>query len=120
MTQDRPQDPARGQKNQAIKSWLIWYFRQPFVMIVWFMETFAKNRDRVKATLARQSVSKIIKTVAIVTFFGWLMIAAFLSNSEDGDRLTCAAKSLWWGLDEQSDCEPQPWQQPATSSGGAN
>ena len=83
MTQDRHQDPARGQKNQAIKSWLIWYFRQPFVMIVWFMETFAKNRDRVKATLARQD------------------------------------KSLWWGLDEQSDCEPQPWQQPAPSSGGA-
>jgi hypothetical protein len=94
MTQDRHQDPARGHKNQTIKAWLIWYFRQPFVMIVWFMETFTKNRDRVKAMLARQSVSTIIKTIAIVTFFGWLIIAAFLSNSEDGDRLTCAAKSL--------------------------
>lgn len=120
MTQDRQQDQSRGQRNEAIKKWLIWYFRQPFVMIVWFMETFSKNRDRVKAMLARQSMSNIFKTVAIVTFFGWLVTAAFLANSEDGDRLTCAAKSLWWGLDEQSDCDPQPWQQPAKSAQPVN
>ena len=113
MIEDPPKRQPGDQKSQAIKAWLVWYFRQPFVMIVWFMETFSKNRERVKAALARQTMAKTVKTIAVVTFFGWLIIAAFLSNSEEGDRLTCAAKSLWWGLDEQSDCEPQPWQKPA-------
>ncbi len=107
--------PDRSQR-QTLKSWLIWYFRQPFVMIVWLMETFAKNRDRVKTTLARHDIAKIIKGVAVVTFFGWLLVFAFLSSSEDGDRLTCAAKSLWWGLDDSAGCAPQPWQTPAPAN----
>lgn len=94
----------------TLKSWLIAYLRQPFVLIVWFMETFKKNRERLTAFMARQRVSSIIKTVIVTTFFVWLLVFGFLSTEEGGDRFTCAVKSLYSGFDS-SDCPAQPWQQ---------
>lgn len=98
-------------KQTDFKSWLIWYLRQPFRMIVWFMETFAKNRATFKAFSGREKVASIIKTIMVVTFFGWLLVFAFLSTKEEGDRFGCAVKSLYSGFD-QTGCDPQPWQQP--------
>ena len=93
-----------------MKSWLIAYLRQPFVMIVWFMETFKKNRTRLKSFSERQKVSSIFKTVIVTTFFVWLLVFAFISTQEGGDRFTCAVKSLYSGFDS-SDCPDQPWTQ---------
>jgi hypothetical protein len=98
-------------KNK-LKSWLIAYLRQPFHMIVWVMETFAKNRKRLAAFLAREKVAKVFKAVVVATFFVWLGVFAFLSTREEGDRFTCAAKSLWPDAD-MTGCEAQPWQKPA-------
>jgi hypothetical protein len=93
-----------------MKSWLIAYLRQPFVMIVWFMETFKKNRLRLKAFSERQKFSSIFKTLIVTTFFVWLLIFAFLSTEDGGDRFTCAVKSLYAGFDS-SECPDQPWTQ---------
>lgn len=95
--------------RQNLKSFIIWYLRQPFVLIVWFIETFKKNRERLTAFMARQQVSSIIKTVIVTTFFVWLLVFAFISTDEGGDRLSCAVKSLYSGFDS-SDCPAQPWQ----------
>ncbi len=93
-----------------MKSWLIAYLRQPFVMIVWFMETFKKNRVRLKAFMEKQRVSSLVKTVIVTTFLVWLLVFAFISTQDGGDRFTCAAKSLYSGFDS-SECPDQPWQQ---------
>ncbi len=100
--------------KQSVKSFIIWYLRQPFVMIVWFMETFAKNRGALKAYLTRPKVASAVKTVIVATFFVWLGVFAFMSTDEGGDRFTCAVKSLWPDAD-LTGCEAQPWQ-PAPSA----
>lgn len=93
-----------------MKSWLIAYLRQPFVMIVWFMETFKKNRVRLKALMEKQRVSSLVKTIIVTTFFVWLLVFAFISTQDGGDRFTCAVKSLYSGFDSSA-CPDQPWQQ---------
>ncbi len=93
-----------------MKSWLIAYLRQPFVMIVWFMETFKKNRLRLKAFSERQKFLSIFKTLIVTTFFVWLLIFAFLSTEDGGDRFTCAVKNLYAGFDS-SEYLDQPWTQ---------
>ena len=93
-----------------LKSWLIAYLRQPFVMIVWFIETFKKNRLRLKAFMEKQRVSSFVKTIIITTFFVWLLVFAFIATQDGGDRFTCAVKSLYSGFDS-SECTEQPWQQ---------
>jgi hypothetical protein len=100
--------------KKTLKTWLIAYLRQPFHMIVWVMETFAKNRKRLAAFLARDKVASVFKIVVVGTFFVWLGVFAFLSTREDGDRFACAAKSLWPDAD-MTGCELQPWQQPGKS-----
>lgn len=92
-----------------LKSWLIAYLRQPFVMIVWFMETFKKNRTRLKAFSEQQRVSSAFKTLIVTTFFVWLLIFAFISTEDGGDRFSCAVKSLYSGFNS-ADCPAQPWQ----------
>ena len=93
-----------------LKSWLIASLRQPFVMIVWFIETFKKNRLRLKAFMEKQRVSSFVKTIIITTFFVWLLVFAFIATQDGGDRFTCAVKSLYSGFDS-SECPEQPWQQ---------
>ncbi|MCK5778820.1 MAG: hypothetical protein KAH11_08515 [Rhodospirillales bacterium] len=98
-------------KNK-LKKWIVAYLRQPIHMIVWVMETFAKNRKRLAAFTARENVATVIKTLFVVTFFVWLGVFAFLSTSEEGDRFTCAVKSMWPDAD-LTGCESQPWHTPA-------
>ena len=98
-------------EHGSFKSWLIWYLRQPFKMIVWFMETFAKNRKRLNELLARPGVGKVFRTVVLATFFGWLAVFALFASQEEGDRFTCAVKSLWPDAD-RTGCEPMPWETP--------
>jgi hypothetical protein len=101
--------------DNPIKKWLIAYLRQPFHMIVWVMETFAKNRKRVAAFMAREGVVRVFKTVVIATFFIWLAVFAFLSSREEGNRFGCAVKSLMSDAD-MTGCEAQPWQKPAKAN----
>jgi len=97
--------------DNPIKKWLVAYLRQPFHLIVWVMETFAKNRKRVNAFMAREGVRRVFKTIVVATFFVWLAVFAFLATREDGNRFGCAVKSLISGADMPG-CEAQPWQQP--------
>lgn len=101
--------------KDKFKKWLIAYLRQPFRLIVWFMETFSKNRARLKAFLEREKVSSTFKTIVTVTLFVWLGVFAFLATSEDGDRFSCAVKNLYSGFDS-SDCPAQPWEPGAKSN----
>ncbi|MCG8389416.1 MAG: hypothetical protein MJA30_27945 [Cytophagales bacterium] len=101
--------------KQAVKDFVIWYLRQPFVMIVWFMETFAANRARLKAFMAEPRVASWVKTIIVATFFVWLLVFAFVATQEGGDRFTCAVKSLWPDAD-LTGCEVQPWDRPATGN----
>jgi len=101
--------------KDKFKKWLIAYLRQPFRLIVWFMETFSKNRARLKAFLEREKVSSTFKTIVTVTLFVWLGVFAFLATSEDGDRFSCAVKSLYSGFDS-SNCPAQPWEPGAKSN----
>ena len=95
--------------KQRLKRWIIAYLRQPFHMIVWVMETFAKNRQRLKTFLECEKVASTFKTIVVVTLFVWLGVFAFLATREDGNRFTCAVKSLYSGFD-RSGCPEQPWE----------
>ena len=70
------------------------YLRTPFVMIVWVMETYAKNRARLKVFMAEPRVAKTFKIAVVATTFVWLAIA-FMANPEHGQRLTDAVKNFW-------------------------
>ncbi len=96
--------------SRSARDWIVWYLRQPFRLIVWFMETFAANREHIKAFAARQGIAATLRSVVIVTFIVWLGIFAFLSTDEAGSRFTCAAKSLWPGAEVTPECAPQRWQ----------
>lgn len=93
----------------TLKSWVIAYLRQPFRLIVWFMETFAKNRARLKEFMARPRVVSAFKSVVTVTLFVWIAVFILIATHEDNDRFTCAVKSLMPGVD-RSGCPLQPWE----------
>ena len=95
-----------------LKSLLMAWIRPPITVIVWFMETYEKNRGQLKAFLTRPRVASAFKTAVVVTFLAWLVIFAFFASRQEGDRFTCAVKSLWSGFD-RSGCPAQPWEQPA-------
>lgn len=95
----------------TFKSWAIAYLRQPFRLIVWFMETFAKNRVLLKEFMARPRVASGIKSVVTVTLFVWIAVFILLATHEDNDRFTCAVKSLIPSAD-RAGCPVQPWESP--------
>jgi len=70
------------------------YLRTPFVMIVWVMETYAKNRIRLKAFMAQPRVSKTFKIAVVVTTLVWLAVA-FMASPEYCQRLTDAVQDFW-------------------------
>lgn len=70
------------------------YFRAPFVMIVWVMETYSKNRERLKAFMAQPRTAKIFKGAIVLTALVWVVIA-LIANDQQGQRLTDAMKSFW-------------------------
>lgn len=68
------------------------YFRVPASMIVWMMETFAANRARLAAFIAKPRVASALKGLFVVTLFVWIAIAFFVADEEAGRRLTEAVK----------------------------
>lgn len=70
------------------------YLRVPFVMIVWVMETYAKNRERLKTFMAQPRTAKIFKGAIVLTVLVWVAIA-LMANEEQGHRLSDAMKNFW-------------------------
>lgn len=70
------------------------YLRTPFVMIVWVMETYGKNRDRLRAFMDKPRVSLAFKVMLALTVVVWLVIG-FTASEEYRHRLTDAVQGLW-------------------------
>lgn len=70
------------------------YLRVPFVGIVWIMETFVKNRARLKTLMAEPRVASIFKGAVVTTVLVWLVIAV-MANDEQRQRLSTAMQDLW-------------------------
>ena len=77
-----------------LPTWLKNYFRAPFVAIVWVMETFKKNRERLRNFMSMPLVVKLFKVLLAVTIIAWLSIA-FMANEEQGKRLTNTLQEAW-------------------------
>lgn len=77
-----------------ISKGIIAYLRVPFVIIVWMMETFTKNRSRFKEYLARPHVSLAFKIMLAITALAWIVIA-IIASEDSGTRLSDAVKGLW-------------------------
>jgi len=79
------------------------YFRVPASMIVWVMETFASNRARLGAFIAKPKVASALKGLFVLTLFAWLAIAFFVADEDAGRRFNEAMKEYIpqtkeWGL----------------------
>ena len=70
------------------------YFRVPFVMIVWVMETYAKNRDRFRTFMAKPRVATAFKVMLALTAAAWIIIG-LMAKEEDRGLLTDAVQGLW-------------------------
>lgn len=69
------------------------YLRVPFVVIVWFMETYARNRAKVKALMASPSATSLLAVAILLTIGAWIMIG-MNAKDEDKTRLTDTVKGL--------------------------
>lgn len=70
------------------------YLRVPFVMIVWVMETYASNREKLRAFMARPRTARTFKAVIAATVVVWIVVA-LIANEQQGQRLTDAVQGLW-------------------------
>jgi len=70
------------------------YLRVPFSMIVWVMETYAKNRDRIRTFMAKPRVATAFKVMLALTALAWIIIG-LTANEEQGRRLTDAMQGFW-------------------------
>ena len=70
------------------------YFRVPFTMIVWVMETYAKNRATSQAFMTSPRAALALKIALAITVVAWIYIG-ITATDEDGKRLTDTLKSLW-------------------------
>ena len=70
------------------------YLRVLFALIVWVMETFAKNRDRLRDFMAKPRVSLAFKIMLALTALAWIIIG-LTANDEEGRRLTDAMQGFW-------------------------
>ncbi len=70
------------------------YLRVPFVMIVWVMETYAKNRERFRSFISQPRVAATLKWAIVMTAVVWIAVG-FMASDEDRGRLTEAVKGLW-------------------------
>lgn len=70
------------------------YLRAPFAAIVWVMETYSKNRERLRVFMAQPRTARIFKMAIVVTALAWIVIA-LMANEEQGQRLTDALKGFW-------------------------
>lgn len=81
---------------------LISYLRAPFVMIVWVMETYTNNRERLKAFMAQPRTAKTFKVAITLTGLIWVAIAV-MANEQQGERLTDAMQNFWTETQTLSD-----------------
>lgn len=70
------------------------YLRVPFVMIVWVMETYTGNRDRMRGFLALPRARVGFKVMLAGTLAAWFVVA-LMSDKDQGDRLSDALKDTW-------------------------
>lgn len=77
-----------------LPDWLKSYLRQPFVMIVWFMETYAKNTARLRIFMAKPDVIKAFKLAIAFTMLAWIVIG-LMASDEDRGRLTETIRTTW-------------------------
>ncbi|PCI40812.1 MAG: hypothetical protein COB46_06170 [Rhodospirillaceae bacterium] len=70
------------------------YFRVPFVMIVWVMETYTKNRESFREFMAKPRIAAAFKVILVLTALAWVTVA-WQASEEDGSRLTEAMKGFW-------------------------
>ena len=94
------------------------YFRVPFVMIVWVMETYTKNRAQFKTFLAKPRVALAFKVALALTAVAWLSVA-LMANQKDGERLTDAVKGIVNDAQSLNDQKKQMNLQKERPPGGA-
>ena len=70
------------------------YLRTPFVVIVWFMETYTKNRARMKAFMAEDGAKKMFQGAIMLTVVVWVVVG-LSASPEDRNRLTNALMGFW-------------------------
>lgn len=70
------------------------YLRVPFVGIVWVMDTYGKNRERLKAFMAQPRAQRAFKGVVLLTALVWIAIAVMASDVQR-QRLTDAVMGAW-------------------------
>ena len=70
------------------------YLRVPFVMIVWFMETYAKNTARLRIFMKKPRVAMAFKLAITFTVLLWVVVA-MVASEDDKNRFTDTLKSFW-------------------------
>ncbi|PHS78727.1 MAG: hypothetical protein COB59_05600 [Rhodospirillaceae bacterium] len=90
----------------GLKTGLKNYFRVPFVMIVWVMETYTKNRESVREFMAKPRIASAFKVVLTLTALAWVIVA-WQASEEDGSRLTDAMKGFWSDAQDLNDQKKQ-------------
>ncbi|OEJ67008.1 hypothetical protein [Magnetovibrio blakemorei] len=70
------------------------YLRVPFIIIVWMMETYSKNRQRLRTFMAQPGTKTAFKWAITVTALAWIVIA-FMARDEHGQRLNDALIGVW-------------------------
>ena len=81
----------------TLPNWLKWYLRQPFVMIVWVMETYTKNTARLRVFMTKPSSVKTFKLAITFTMLIWVVVG-FMASDEDRGRLTEKIRTTWGEL----------------------
>ncbi|MDH3335919.1 MAG: hypothetical protein OEL50_04670 [Rhodospirillaceae bacterium] len=79
---------------KKLPDWLISYLRQPFVFIVWVMETYAINTARLRIFMSKPTVAKVFKLAITLTVVTWIFVG-LMANEEDRSRLTDTLKGFW-------------------------
>lgn len=70
------------------------YLRVPFIVIVWMMETYSHNRQRLRTFMAQPRTKIAFKWAITVTALAWIVIA-FMARDEHGQRLNDALIGVW-------------------------
>ena len=84
-------------KTLVMPGWLKSYLRQPFVMIVWFMETYTKNTTRLRIFMTNPGAIKAFKIAITFTMLVWIVVG-FMASDEDRGRLTEKIRTTWGEL----------------------
>ena len=75
---------------EAVKA----YLRVPFTVIVWMMETYSKNRLRLRIYMAQSRTKTMFKWAITVTMLAWIVIA-LIAREDQGQRLNDAIQGGW-------------------------